>query len=96
MRNSPRGPVVAGAVCWTSALALVSPVTKGWIYVDADYSAEGSWVREMAERYEHADFVGADIVPIPPPASAIAEMGVSSLLRTTYVRTLDVSLFRVS
>jgi hypothetical protein len=55
--------------------------------VDADYSAaEGSWVREMAERYEHADFVGVDIVPIPPPASAIAEMEVSSLLKTTYVR----------
>ncbi|CAE6414576.1 unnamed protein product [Rhizoctonia solani] len=45
---------------------------------------KGSWVREMAEKYERADFVGIDIVPIPPPASAIAEMGVSSLLRTTY------------
>ncbi|KAH7345301.1 hypothetical protein B0J17DRAFT_712900 [Rhizoctonia solani] len=44
----------------------------------------GSWVREMAEKHERADFVGVDIVPIPPPASAIAEMGVGSLLRTTY------------
>ncbi|ELU41583.1 cohesin complex subunit (Psm1), putative [Rhizoctonia solani AG-1 IA] len=30
----------------------------------------------MAEKYEKADFIGIDIVPIPPPASTIAEMGV--------------------
>ncbi|CAE6482912.1 unnamed protein product [Rhizoctonia solani] len=49
----------------------------------------GSWVREMAEKYEKADFIGIDIVPIPPPASTIAEMGVGSLLRTTYEEPAD-------
>ncbi|CCO26639.1 Structural maintenance of chromosomes protein 1 AltName: Full=Chromosome segregation protein smc1 [Rhizoctonia solani AG-1 IB] len=49
----------------------------------------GSWIREMAEKYEKADFIGVDIVPIPPPASAIAEMGVGSLLRTTYEEPAD-------
>jgi hypothetical protein len=43
----------------------------------------------MAEKYEKADFIGVDIVPIPPPASAIAEMGVGSLLRTTYVSSIS-------
>ncbi|KDN42892.1 hypothetical protein RSAG8_06418, partial [Rhizoctonia solani AG-8 WAC10335] len=51
----------------------------------------GSWVREMAEKYEKADFIGVDIVPIPPPASAIAEMGAGSLLRTTYEEPADGS-----
>ncbi|KAG8734030.1 hypothetical protein FRC11_013086 [Ceratobasidium sp. 423] len=51
----------------------------------------GSWVREMADKYDKADFVGIDIVPIPPPASAIAEMGVGSLLMTTYEESADRS-----
>ncbi|KAF8609155.1 S-adenosyl-L-methionine-dependent methyltransferase [Ceratobasidium sp. AG-I] len=42
----------------------------------------GSWIREMAEKYEHADFVGVDIVPVPPPVPAMAGHAASSLLTT--------------
>lgn len=53
----------------------------------------GSWVREMAEKYEHADFVGVDIVPVPPPVSVTAGDAASSLLTTPQVSSNNVLWF---
>lgn len=50
----------------------------------------GSWVREMAEKYEHADFVGVDIVPVPSPAVAMTGHAASSLLTTPQVSNNNV------
>lgn len=83
---------VLGDLFWGPADRKLTPRPSGRRRCVLDIGAgTGSWVREMAEKYEHADFVGADIVPIPPPASAIAEMGASSLLKTTYEEPEDGS-----
>ena len=50
----------------------------------------GSWVREMAEKYEHADFVGVDIMPVPPPGLTMASHAASSLLTTPQVSINNV------
>ena len=43
----------------------------------------GAWTRDMARMFKHVDFVGIDILPVPPPAGRppptfLEQLGVSS------------------
>lgn len=74
---------VLGDLFWGPVDKKLAPRSSGRRRCVLDVgTGTGSWVREMAEKYEHADFVGVDIVPVPPPVSVTAGDAASSLLTT--------------
>ncbi|KAG8694653.1 hypothetical protein FRC09_009710 [Ceratobasidium sp. 395] len=85
---------VLGDLFWGPADKKLAPRPSGRRRCVLDVGAgTGSWIREMAEKYQHADFIGADIVPIPPPASAISEYAASSLLTTPHYGDYESSIY---
>ena len=49
----------------------------------------GAWVREMALEYPNADFIGVDVVQVPPPASLIDKS--DGVLSSAIVRSVIAS-----
>ncbi|KAG9127715.1 hypothetical protein FRC07_010480 [Ceratobasidium sp. 392] len=85
---------VLGDLFWGPVNKKLAPRASGRRRCVLDVGAgTGSWVREMAEKYPQADFVGADIVPIPPPTSAISNYTSGSLLTTPHCGEYESSIY---
>ncbi|QRV91165.1 methyltransferase domain protein [Ceratobasidium sp. AG-Ba] len=85
---------VLGGLCWGPVEKKLIPRPSGRRRCVLDVgTGTGSWVREMAEKHPNADFVGVDIVPIPPPASAMSGYKPPSLLRTVQYSDQETAMY---